>query len=179
MAEFSLSDFIPTAGTELYVILPPEDSPAGSPGDCDDVVSLGCVTSLDLQPDSIEERFISCIPSKTRIRRPGQITPGVANVTLKLSSCPTTEKRLFDLAKDQTVLKWAIGFSQSETPPTAELDSATNECEFVTTDDRDWLLFEGATSFSVGFPVDDDVEATMAIQAGEKEWVLRTECLAA
>lgn len=138
-----------TQGTELFLIDP----------DTDDVIEVGCATSingLDTSKDSLET---TCLQDLTRTYESGLATPATATFTINTDPQDASHVRLHQLKVAGTTVKWALGWSDGTAPPT-ELGG-----NFVLTDERSWLTFEGfMNSYSFEFALNSSVNSSVGIQ---------------
>jgi hypothetical protein len=139
-----------TQGTDLYAIDPADDS----------LLVVGCVTSIDGIDTALDQIETTCLSDTTRTYESGLATPGAATFGINTDPSDPSHVRLHQLKVAGTVLKWAIGWSDSTVPPT--IDSAG---DFELPDSRSWLTFNGYMSgFPFSFAQNTVVQSNVAIQ---------------
>lgn len=143
-----------TQGTQMYTIDP----------DTNEILDIGCVTAIsgiDTQIDQIET---TCLSDKSRTYEAGLGTPGTASFTIQVDPENPVHVRLHELKTAGTTLPWAIGWSESEAPPTEHTDS-NGEGDFVLPTSRSWLTFEGyMNAFPFDFAANTMVTSAIGVQ---------------
>lgn len=154
-----------TQGTMLYVLDP----------DTDEVLEVGCVTSIDGLDSTIEQVETTCLSSDARTYIGGLATPGTATFGINADSSDESHVRLHQLKVTARNLKWAIGWSDGILPPTAAAGS-DGEFDFVLPMTRSWITFEGfMNSFPFSFAQNSVVTSTVGIQvSGDPVWIPKT-----
>lgn len=139
-----------TQGTDLYVVDPDDFS----------LITVGCVTSIDGIDTSVEQVETTCLGDSARSYIAGLATPGTASFGLNTDLEEESHARLHALKIAGTTLNWAVGWSESSTPPTVDTDG-----EFVLGTDRSWITFSGfMNSFPFSFQQNSVVQSTIGIQ---------------
>ena len=157
-----------TQGTEIFVLAPPAGGGALA------VLEIECATAFTPggQPaDQIEDTCLS--ERRARTYRKGLRTPGQATITLNADPRNESHLRLFELSEsdDETLLRFAIGWSDGEAPPT--VGTGANADDFVLPTSRTWFVFEGYVSdFPFDFAANTVVTTAAVIQrSGAGSWI--------
>lgn len=141
---------IKTQGTDLYVIDPEND----------EVLEVGCVTSIDGIDTSVEQVETTCLAEDARSYIAGLATPGAATFGINTDTADETHVRLHQLKVAGTTLKWAVGWSDGTDTPTADSNG-----DFSTPATRSWIVFEGfMNSFPFSFQQNSVVQSSVGIQ---------------
>jgi hypothetical protein len=142
---------IKTQGTDLYIIDPATDQ----------VLAVGCITSLEGIDTTVEQIETTCLNDTARTYVAGLATPGTATFAINTDTKDSAHLRLHELKTAGAQLKWAVGWS--EAPGVAPgVDSAG---DFDLADDRSWIIFEGfMNSFSFSFAQNAVVTSQVGIQ---------------
>lgn len=91
---------IPTQGTDGFILVDGQ------------VLSLGCVTSIDPGTDSTDQIDNTCLSVRTtRTYMPGLTTPGAGSINLNADPNEPSHLKLFELSKTKEVIEFAIGWS--------------------------------------------------------------------
>lgn len=140
-----------TQGTDLYAIDP----------DTEDLLVVGCVTSIDGIDTTVEQNETTCLNALTRTYIAGLATPGAATFGINTDTDDESHVRLHQLKTQGKSLKWAVGWSESPgTPPTVDTSG-----DFDLPDVRSWIVFEGfMNSFPFSFAQNTVVQSTVGIQ---------------
>lgn len=139
-----------TQGTKLFVIDPQNGS----------VLTVGCATSIDGIDSTLDQLETTCLEADARTYIAGLATPGSATFGINFDPADASHVRLHELKKAGTTLKWAIGFSDSKTEPTADTSG-----EFVLPTSRSWITFDGfMNSYPFSFALNSVVQSTVGIQ---------------
>ena len=94
---------IPTQGTDGFILVDGQ------------VLSLGCVTSIDPGTDSTDQIDDTCLSVRTtRTYMPGLTTPGAGSINLNADPNEPSHLKLFELSKTKKVIKFAIGWSDGD-----------------------------------------------------------------
>lgn len=88
-------------GTQLYTIDPADNS----------VLRIVCVTSIEGIDTQVEQVETTCLEDQARTYEAGLATPGTATFGLRPDPEEDSHKRLHELKKAGTSLKWALGWS--------------------------------------------------------------------
>ncbi len=147
---------IKTQGTNLYTVDP----------DTEELIVVGCVTSIDGVDTTNEQIETTCLEALARTYVAGLATPGQATFGINFDTADSTHTRLHELKRAGTSLNWAIGFSNGTAEPT--VDSAGT---FDLPTSRSWIRFEGfMSSFPFSFAQNSVIQSTVGIQiSGEPE----------
>lgn len=141
---------IKTQGTHLYAIDPADDS----------LIIVGCVTSIDGIDTTIDQIETTCLGEKARTYEAGLATPGTASFGINVDTSDPSHVRLHELKVLAGIMKWAIGWSESEDDAT--VDSAG---DFVLPSTRSWITFDGyMNSYPFSFAQNSVVQSTVGIQ---------------
>ena len=99
---------------------------------------------------------------------PGLETPAEAKLSINADPQEATHVRLYALRK--VPLKWAVGWSDGEAPPTL---SAPDGNDFTLPTGRSWFTFDGyIKTFPFSFEGNNVVKTAITIKrSGESKWV--------
>jgi hypothetical protein len=141
---------VKTQGTDLYAIDPDDDS----------LLIVGCVTSIDGIDTPIDQVETTCLQATARSYIAGLATPGTATFGINTDPSDAAHIRLHQLKIAGTTIKWAIGWADGTTDPTADTGG-----EFNLPTSRSWISFEGfMNSFPFSFQQNSVVQSTVGIQ---------------
>lgn len=141
---------IETQGTRLYTIDPATE----------EVISVGCVTSIDGIDSSIEQIETTCLDDLARTYVSGLATPGAASFGVNFDPSDATHTRLHELKTAGTTLVWPVGFSDGTAAPTVDSGGT-----FDLPTSRSWIRFDGfMNSFPFSFEQNSVVQSTIGIQ---------------
>ena len=118
---------IPTAGTDAFILVASKTNP----GECE-VIDLGCVTSIDPGADSSDQIETTCLRDKTRRYAAGLTTPGQGSINLNADPQSASHLELFELSKTKDIIKFAIGWSDGTSKPTATQSGGIVEIDVTT-----------------------------------------------
>lgn len=140
-----------TQGSDLYAIDP----------DTEELLIVGCVTSIDGIDTTVEQNETTCLNALTRTYIAGLATPGSATFGINTDTDDVSHVRLHQLKTQGKSLKWAVGWSESPgTEPTIDTSG-----DFVLPDVRSWIVFDGfMNSFPFSFAQNTVVQSTVGIQ---------------
>lgn len=110
-----------TAGTDIFILTPT----AADPSVCE-VIDLGCVTSIDPGTDSSDQIETTCLRDRTRRYAAGLTTPGQGSVGINADPQNPAHLKMFELSKSKTTIKFAVGWSDGTTVPTAAVAGAVS-----------------------------------------------------
>ena len=149
-----------TQGTKVYFIDPDDLS----------IVAVQCATAFNPggQPaDQIEDTCLEELIARTY--KKGLRTPGQASLTINADPQYASHVRLHELSEESTDrnIKWAVGWSDGTSPPTADSDG-----DFVLPTTRTWFTFDGYVSdFPLDFAMNTVVVTAATIQrSGGSTW---------
>lgn len=157
---------IPTQGTDGFILVPSAADP-----EVLEVLSLGCVTSIDPGPDSTDQIDTTCLSVRTtRTYAPGLTTPGAGSINLNADPTEASHLRLFELSKTKETIKFAIGWSDGAETVVPTVNAGGDDFELPTT--RTWNVFEGYVSgFPFNFAQNTVVQSAVSIQrSGDNFW---------
>ena len=116
---------VATQGTDAFALIPSPTNP-----DLCEVVSLGCVTSIDPGTDSTDQIDSTCLNERsTRTYLAGLTTPGTGTIALNADPQSAAHLRLFELSKTKQTIKFAVGWSdgpETSVPTLAAPGSVTS-----------------------------------------------------
>lgn len=142
---------VKTQGTDLYFVDP----------DTGEVLSAGCITSIDGIDTTIEQVETTCLNGTSRTYIGGLATPGTATFGLNTDLKDSNHLRLLEIKQSGATVQWAVGWSEAPGVPPTGYDS--NGWDTPTS--RSWLLFEGfMNSFPFSFALNSVVTSTVGIQ---------------
>lgn len=145
---------IKTQGTNLYTIDPEDGS----------LLAVGCVTSIDGIDTTNEDIETTCLEDTARTYLSGLSSPGTASFGINVDTADASHVRLHQLKVAGTTLPWAVGWSQSATPPTTEQNSA-DVWVFVLPTDRSFIEFDGyMNSYPFSFAQNGVVQSTVGVR---------------
>lgn len=140
-----------TQGTDLYFQDP----------DTGEILSAGCITSIDGIDTTIEQVETTCLNENARTYIAGLATPGTATFGINTDLKDSNHLRLLELKQTGVTIQWAIGWSESPGTPPTDFTSAG----WVLPTSRSWLTFEGfMNSFPFSFALNSVVTSTIGIQ---------------
>lgn len=151
-----------TQGSKLYVIDPENDT----------VLPIDCVTNFNPGGNPADQIEDTCMEdtSGTRTYKRGLRTPGQAAITINADSRIASHVRLFELSQgiDDTILRWALGWSDGTAAPTVGTDG-----DFDLPDTRTWFTFGGyVADFPFDFALNALVSSAVSVQrSGPGQWV--------
>lgn len=141
---------IKTQGTDLYVIDP----------DTEELLVVGCVTSIDGIDTPIDQVETTCLQDSARSYIAGLATPGTATFGINTDTGDEAHVRLHQLKIAGTTLQWAIGWSDGTADPTVDTGG-----DFTLPTSRSWITFEGfMNSYPFSFQQNSVVQSTVGIQ---------------
>jgi hypothetical protein len=151
---------VKTQGTQLYAVDPLDDS----------ILVVTCVISIDGLNTTIDQNETTCLEDTARTYEAGLATPGTATFGIRPNPQDDSHKRLFELKKAGTSLKWALGWSDGVNIPPTSVDSNGN---FNLPTTRSWLTFDGfMNAFPFSFAQNSQVESQIGVQvSGDPEWI--------
>lgn len=154
---------VKSQGTDLYAIDP----------DNDEVIDVGCITSISGIDTSIEQVETTCLNDTSRSYIAGLGTPGTATFGIQTDPQDPVHVRLLELKNAGTTLQWAIGWSDGTEPPT--VDALDGDFELPAS--RSWLTFEGyMNSYPFEFALNSVVTSNIGIQvSGDPVLVPKSE----
>lgn len=156
---------IPTQGTDGFIVVPTEADP-----EVFEVLSLGCVTSIDPGTDSTDQIDTTCLSVRTtRTYAPGLTTPGAGSINLNADPNEASHVRLFELSKTKETIRFVIGWSDGAETIVPTLDA---QGELVLPETRTWNVFEGyVAGFPFNFAQNTVVQSAVSIQrSGDNFW---------
>lgn len=150
---------IKTQGTSLFLIDP----------DYDDVMDVGCVTSIDGISATRDQIETTCLNSGDREYEAGLGTPGTATFTINVDPTNVVHQRLYALKQRGDTLKWVIGWGDGPRQPDGTINvpptGVTTAGEFDLPTTRSWLQFDGYISdFPFSFALNSVVQSNIGIQ---------------
>ncbi|EEV0134777.1 phage tail protein [Escherichia coli] len=160
-----------TQGTQFYVL----NNGA--------VSEIECITSFSPGSNPADQIEDTCLSeTSTRTYKKGLRTPGEATVGLNADPANASHIMLSNLAEssDQTVLTFAVGWSDGTEAPTASAgQDAVNGMALP--DTRTWYVFQGYVSdFPFDFQANSVVQTSATIQrSGQGVWVPKKQTVTA
>jgi len=143
---------VKTQGSELYFIDP----------DNNEVVEVGCVTTLTGLTAARDQIETTCLDSLARTYVAGMATPGQAQFTVNFDPADPSHVRLHQLYVLGTSLDWALGWSDGTDIPTADSSG------FIAASSRSWILFNGfLTDVPFDFALNTVVQSNIAVQVSD------------
>lgn len=148
-----------TQGTDLFFLDP----------DTDQVMDVGCVTSIDGVDSARDQIDRTCLKNVDRVFDPGLGTPGQATFGLNTDPSDPIHVRLFQLKQRGDTLKWVIGWGDGPREPDGTIDlpptGVDSDGDFILPDGRSWLLFNGyQASFPFTFALNAVVTSSVGLQ---------------
>lgn len=135
-----------TAGTELYVVDPANDT----------LISVGCVTQISGITAARDQIETTCLSSSARTYEPGMATPGAAQFTINFDPSDASHMRLHEMYVAGTTTEFAIGWSDGTADPTVATPGG-----FTLPTSRSWISFDG---FITDCPFDFSLNAVVTSQ---------------
>lgn len=151
-----------TQGSKLYVIDPEDDS----------VLAVDCMTNFNPGGSPADQIEDTCMEDTTGTRtyKRGLRTPGQAAITINADPRVASHVRLFELSQgvDDTVLQWALGWSDGTAAPTVDTNG-----NFNLPTSRTWFTFGGyVADFPFDFQLNALVTSAVSVQrSGAGVWV--------
>lgn len=148
---------VKTAGTELFIIDPADDS----------LLKIDCPTVISGLSGSRSQIDDSCLEDIADSFQGGRITPGTATLGINTDPQNASHLRLHQLYKEGTKFKFAIGWGDFTPPPPAAgpvpvVDSNGN---FNPAAGRSWIIGEAYVSdFPFDFNANDVVRSSLTLQ---------------
>lgn len=122
-----------TARSSLYFIDP----------DADEVVQVGCVTSITGIEASRDQLDSSCLEEDARSFEAGVANPGTASFTINFDPADASHIKVYDLWRLGTNVQWALGLSDGPPAPAALVPPTyASDGAFDLPDTRSWVVFE-------------------------------------
>lgn len=145
-------------GSNLYFIDP--DASSGQ-----DIIEVGCVTTLDGLTASRDQNDVTCISDEARRFEAGLLTPGTATFTILFNLDDDSHARLHELYRAGTTLKWALGLSDNPNEAPTGVDS---DEDFTLPTDRSFIVFDGYVSdFPWSFATGQKVTNNISVQVSD------------
>lgn len=139
-----------TKGTHLYILDPRDDS----------ITRLECPKSITGGSLTTPQINTTCLESEAEEFSPGMPSPGAYTVALDFDTAKASHMLLEDLNANQVIAKFAIGWSESEDPPTVDTQG-----DFVLPSSRSWFTFAGyVADLPAEFAVNANVSSNVTIQ---------------
>ncbi len=139
-----------TQGSNLYAVDPADDS----------LITVGCITNLDIQGVTNEQIEITCLSDLVKVFTATMGTPGQFNFGINFDPADSTHQRLAALHSAGTTLLWAVGLADGTAAPTVDTGGTF---DFATT--RTFIRLSG---FMVNFPLtlapNSVVQSTVSVQ---------------
>lgn len=141
---------IKTLRSSLYYIDPAED----------EVVTVGCVTSLTGIEASRDQLETTCLEDSARSYEAGLGTPGTKTFTINFDPADASHVRVYNLWKAGTKVIWALGLGDGPPAPAALVPPTyASDGGFNLPDTRSWIVYEGYVS---NVPLDLSLNAMLA-----------------
>lgn len=102
-----------TQGTQLYALAPKKANPSEY-----EVLAIADLKAFDPGADSTDDIDVTTLEASAREFMAGLETPAESTLTIQADPKNATHNRLYELHKDKTMLKWAVGWSDGKTAPT-------------------------------------------------------------
>lgn len=148
-------------GTQLFAIDP----------ETNELLDIGCVTSINNPSATAESIDTTCLNSTTRTYLNGLPTPSVTTFGLQADPSNAAHVRLFNLVGGEN-LKWVIGWSDGPVDADGEQTAkpTVESGEFNLPKTRSWLEFEGGvTNFPIDWQINLLVASTVSVQVSGKQ----------
>jgi hypothetical protein len=123
--------------------------------DTDEIIEVGCVTTLSGLTASRDQNEVTCISDLARRFEAGLLTPGAATFSINFDPSDESHIRLHELYRTGVNLNWALGLADGTTAPTG-VDS---DGVLVAPTDRTFITFNGYIS---EYPFDLSIGAKVA-----------------
>lgn len=132
--------------------------------DTDDIIEVGCVTTLSGLTASRDQLDVTCISSPARVFEAGLLTPGAATFSINFDPSDESHVRLHELYRLGTTLKWALGLSDGTAAPTV-VDS-NGDINVPTS--RTFITFDGYVSeYPFDLAIGAKVASNLSIQVSD------------
>lgn len=150
-----------TQFTDLYFLDP----------DTDEVVEVGCVTSLTGLTAARDQIETTCLNSPGRTYEAGMPTPGTASFTVNFDTTDESHIRLHELYRLGTKVDWALGWSDYTPPKGPGLGpepTANTSGSMDVPVGRTWILFNGYVSdLPFDFALNTVVTSNISVQVSD------------
>ena len=145
---------ITTKGTQLYVRLTNSNGYT--------MVKVGCPTGLTGLGGAASQVDDTCLDDAEMQYKPGMPNPGQMTVNLNFDPSVVSHQELWDLFNAQTVVTWAVGWSDGkDIPPT--VNASTGVLSFPNT--RTFVSFDGyIADLPLDFAINSLVKSAMSVQ---------------
>lgn len=128
---------IKTLRSSLYYIDPDEN----------EVVTVGCVTSLTGIEASRDQLETTCLEDSARSYEAGLGTPGTKTFTINFDPADASHVRVYNLWRAGTKVIWALGLGDGPAAPAALVPPTyASDGGFNLPDTRSWITYEGYVS---------------------------------
>lgn len=123
-----------TLRSSLYYIDPDEN----------EVVTVGCVTSLTGIEASRDQLETTCLEDSARSYEAGLGTPGTKTFTINFDPADESHVRVYNLWRAGTKVVWALGLGDGPPAPAALVaPTYASDGAFNLPDTRSWITYEG------------------------------------
>jgi hypothetical protein len=110
----------------------------------DELVTVGCVTSLSGIGASRDQNEETCLEDSARSYQAGLGTPGTKTFTVNFDPSDASHVALYALWQAGTKVDWALGLSDGPAAPSALVPPTIDtNGEFELPDTRSWITYEG------------------------------------
>lgn len=155
----ALAGAVKTQGTDLFFVDP----------DTDQVMDVGCVTSIDGVDSARDQIDTTCLKNGDRTYEAGLGTPGQASFGLNTDPSDPVHVRLYELKQAGTTLNWVIGWGDGPRQPDGSINlpptGVDSDGDFILPTGRSWLRFDGyQASFPFTFALNAVVTSAVGLQ---------------
>jgi len=151
---------VKTQFTDLYFLDP----------DSQEVIEVGCVTSLTGLTAARDQIETTCLNSPGRTYEAGMATPGTASFTVNFDPSDSSHTRLHELYRDGVKVDWALGWGDYDLPrgPGLGPEPTVNSGGMDVPDTRTWILFNGYVSdLPFDFALNTVVTSNISVQVSD------------
>lgn len=136
--------------------------------DTDEVIEVGCVTTLSGLTASRDQLDVTCMSDEARRFEAGLLTPGAATFSINFDPSDPSHVRMHELYRAGTTLKWALGLSDGTSIGFPLPTGVDSDGDFILPTTRSWIVFDGYISdFPFDFAIGAKVASNLSIQVSD------------
>lgn len=133
------------------------------------VTNAGCVSAIDpIDGGAATQRDVTCLSDLSRRFKPGLKSPGTASTPIYFEPDEAGHIKLFELYKDNKIVKWLVALSDSTATPAVD----SNGDWGLTSFDGSAIIFDGYISaFPFSLAQDSELTVNASIQISGEVFV--------
>jgi len=138
--------------------------------DTDEIIEVGCVTSITGLTAARDQIETTCLNSVGRTYEAGLPTPGTASFTVNFAPDDDSHTRLHELYRLGTKVDWLLGWGDYAPPrgPGLGPEPTAASAGMTAPNTRTWLSFNGYVSdFPFDFALNTVVTSNIAVQVSD------------